>query len=292
MASMTVAASVAGIGAAQATGGSEKCSDLQVKYSIDGGQSWSQGTRLTGDTAPTKFIVKLVGKAPKGCEFNVSLAYYSADGPTWETSGTQALIGWETATLSKSKPEVTLDVSDVPPSCFGQVDLYGNGTKYDGAEGNGALPHYPDVSTPDNLIAPWNGGAPCTGTPSPTPSDTASPTPSPSVSDTTSPSPSPSDSGSPSPSPSSSDTTSPSPSPSDSGTPTATPSSTAPAGGSSTPPTGTPVVQPVSSTPTGNLAETGGNGTQTVAFAGGGAALLVAGGAAVYFTRRRNRTGA
>jgi len=49
-------------------------------------------------------------------------------------------------------------------------------------------------------------------------------------------------------------------------------------------------VQPVSSTPTGNLAETGGNGTQTVAFAGGGAALLVAGGAAVYFTRRRNRT--
>jgi LPXTG-motif cell wall-anchored protein len=50
------------------------------------------------------------------------------------------------------------------------------------------------------------------------------------------------------------------------------------------------VVQPVSSTPSGNLAETGGNGTQTVAFAGGGAALLVAGGAAVYFTRRRNRT--
>src|SRR5882757_6585788 len=61
MASMTVAASVAGIGAAQATGGSEKCSDLQVKYSVDGGQSWSQGTRLTGDTAPTEFVVKLVG---------------------------------------------------------------------------------------------------------------------------------------------------------------------------------------------------------------------------------------
>lgn len=285
MACMTAAASVAGIGAASATGNSEQCSNLQVTYSVDGGQSWSQDTRLTGDTAPTKFIVKLVGDAPQGCEFKVSLAYYSAEGATWETSGTQALLGWDTDTLSKSTPEVTLDVSGAQPSCFGQVDLYGNGTKFDGTSGN-ALPHYPDTSTPTDLIAPWNGGAACTTTPTPSPSD-STPTPSPSASDTTSPSPSPSDTTSPSPSPS--DSTSASPSPSDSGTPTATASATAPAGGSSKPPTGSPVVQPVSSTPTGNLAETGGNGSQTIAFAGGGAALLVAGGAAVYFTRRRNR---
>ncbi|WP_329129540.1 LPXTG cell wall anchor domain-containing protein [Streptomyces sp. NBC_01476] len=296
---MTVALSVAGVGAAQAHNGgsSDKCGQVSVKFSLDGGKHWTTNGRIDGGKPPTTITVKFTGNSKQGCEYPVSLASYSAEGPDWAHSGTQAFLGWDTATLSSKNKQATLDISDVAPTCFGQVDLYGNGTKYDGTEGK--LPHYPDSATPTQLITAWNGGQKCDTpptTPPASPTDSATPTPSdstsatPTPSDSTSATPTPSDSTSASPSTSPSDSGSPSPSVSDTASPS--PSATTPAagGGSVTPPTGTPVVSPVSSTPTGNLAETGGNGSQTVAFAGGGAALLVIGGGAVYFTRRRNRT--
>jgi LPXTG-motif cell wall-anchored protein len=299
--SITAALSLAGIGTAHADGG-DQCGQLSIEHSQDGGQSWSTGGRIDGGTAPAKITVRLKGDVGKGCEYAVSLASYSAEGATWDTSGTQAFLGWDTTKLTGDNREHTLDVSAFAPSCFGQIDLYGNGNKYDGSDQDHALPHYPDSLTPPDLITAWNGGSPCTTaspspsdstTASPSPSDTASSSPSESPTDTTSPSPSdsPTDTGSPSPS----DTGS--PSPSDTATSTApvadTSSPASPTAGSTAPPVGTPVVKPASDTTassSGDLAETGGNSSQTVAFAAGGAALLVVGGGAVVLTRRRNRT--
>lgn len=317
--SLTAALSVAGIGTAQAHGGHDHgCGDLRIKVSVDGGQTWIGSGRI-GDPAPAKITVRLQGEVRKGCDYAVSLASYSAEGPTWETSGTQAFLGWDTTVLNKDNPEHTLDVSGSLPPCFGQIDLYGNGNKYDGSDADHALPHYNDSLTPYNLIAYWNGGSVCTS-PSPTPSDTTTPPVSPSDTPTDTPSATPTDTptvsptGSPtdtpttpaSPTDTPTDTTSPSATPSEtpsettspttSPTPTASATTTAPAGATASPSpsssgTGRPttsVVKPASvTTGSGNLAETGGNGSQATIFAVGGAVLLVAGGGAVYLTRRR-----
>lgn len=294
--SITAAITLGGIGTASAYapahngGGNHGCDRVGIEYKVGDG-NWTRDGRINGDTPPTTITVRLTDTPGKNCEYNVSLASYSAEGPAWQNSGHQDFLGWDTATLSKKNPQATLDISKTAPTCFGQVDLYGNGTEYDGGsgEGHGALPHYPDSATPTDLITAWNGGHKCddqtptptptetTDTPTPTPTETTD-TPTPTPTDTTdTPTPTPTETtGTPSPSPSVSDTSSPSPTPSATG-----PSSTAA-------PTGTPSVPPAtSSSGTGNLAETGGNSSQNVAFAGGGAALLVAGGAAVYFTRRR-----
>lgn len=294
--SLTAALSVAGIGTAQAHDGhhDQGCGDLHVQLSVDGGQTWINSGRI-GDPAPAKVTVKLQGEVGKGCDYAVSLASYSAEGPTWETSGTQAFLGWDTTVLNKDNPQHTLDVSSHVPPCYGQIDLYGNGNKYDGSDADHALPHYNDHLTPYNLIAYWNGGSACTA-PSPSPSQTtpttpASPTGTPTDTTTTpaSPTGTPTDTTSPSASPST-PTTAASP------TPTVSATTTAPGGVTAAPSpsssgTGrqtTSVVKPASATTgSGNLAETGGNGSQTALFAAGGAALLVAGGGAVYLTRRR-----
>ncbi|SCE48826.1 hypothetical protein GA0115240_16812 [Streptomyces sp. DvalAA-14] len=218
---MTAALSVAGAGVAQAHDKSDSCGQVSVKYSLDGGKNWTTDGRINGNTAPTTITVKLTNGAKDGCSYAVSLASYSAEGPTWQTSGTQGYLGMDSTTLSKTTRTATLDVSGTAPTCFGQVDLYGNGIKYDGT--GGALPHYPDSATPVNLITAWNGGAPCT-TPT-TPPVTTPPT------DT--PTPTPTDSGTPTPTPT--DTGTATPTPTDSGTPTPTPTGT----GTSTP---TPVV--------------------------------------------------
>jgi LPXTG-motif cell wall-anchored protein len=306
---ITVALSVAGIGTAQANGQDDgNCGDSHIQLSLDGGQTWIGNGRI-GDPAPTRITVRLTGEVGGDCSYAVSLASYSAEGPTWETSKTQAFLGWDTFKLTKDTPQHTLDVSGSAPTCFGQIDLYGNGNKYDGSDKDHALPHYPDSYTPTDLIAYWNGGQACT-TPSPSPSDTTpvpsdtpttpqSPTDTPSTtpaSPTDTPTATPTDTVSPTTSPS--DT--PSSTPSDSATPTPSATTTAPVGATAAPspsstgkgelPT-TSVIKPASvSTGSGNLAETGGNGSQTAVFAAGGAALLLVGGGAVYLTRRRNRT--
>ncbi|MGW5350222.1 LAETG motif-containing sortase-dependent surface protein [Streptomyces sp. NPDC004031] len=286
VAGATIALTVGGIGTASAHdkggngNGGSNCSLVGIEYKVDGGR-WTTAGRIGGDTAPGKISVRLTSSPGKNCSYTVSLASYSAEGPAWENSGHQDFLGWDTVTLGKGKTKATLDVSGHVPDCFGQVDLYGNGTQYDGGtgEGHGALPHFPDSATPTDLITAWNGGHKCETSPSPSPTETTD-SPSPSPTETTdSPSPSPTETtDSPSPSPSVSDTSSPSP--------------TATGPTSTTAPTGTPSVPPAtgSSNGTGNLAETGSNSSQNTALIGGAAALLVAGGAAVYFTRRR-RTG-
>jgi hypothetical protein len=300
LSTLAAAISVVALGSAQASATPQKCGQVSIQNSKDGGQTWSTNGRLDG-AAPAKISVRLTGDVQPGCAYPVSLASYSAEGATWETSGKQEFLGWDTVKLTSEKTEAALDVSGFAPSCFGQIDLYGNGDKYDGTGGH-ALPQYPSVVTPDNLITAWNGGAACESTPStPPPASPSEPaTPAPSDSESGTPSPSGSESASPSPS----DSDSAGPSPSESEAPSGSPSSSAPAAGdspspsssvppaSTEPPVGSPVVQPVSTTPTENLAETGGNSSQLVAFSSAGAALLAIGGGAVYFTRRRNRTSA
>ncbi|MBV9024360.1 MAG: hypothetical protein JO362_11350 [Streptomycetaceae bacterium] len=255
----TAAISVAGTGSALASelAGSGQCGSVSIAYSLDGGSTWPIDGRING-SAPARITVRLTGDVQQGCLYPVSLASYSAEGPTWQISGKQTFLGWDTTVLNSTQQQATLDVSAHLPSCFGQIDLYGNATKYDGI--TGALPHFPDSWTPNNLIAAWNGSAPCTQasptpTPSPTPSAPPSPSPSPSPSHPTSHSPS--------------DTK-----------PQPTPVHTAP-------PVGSPQVPPANQTPTGSLAHTGSDGTMTAALAASGVALTALGAGAVVLARRR-----
>ncbi|WP_329561674.1 hypothetical protein [Kitasatospora sp. NBC_01266] len=284
----------------------ERCGSAAVEYSVDNGATWQNNDRMS---APYGSIqVRLDGNVDKGCSYQVSLASYSTQGPTWGSSGTQAFLGWATTTLDSGKRQATLDISADMPPCFGQIDLYNGATKYDGI--SGPLPKYPTGVFPDNLISAWNGGSACQVTPtppapSPSSSKSAPSSPSPSPSSSTPPPPSPSAPAPASPSGPSSPGNSPSPSPSgSSSTPASSPtksSPSAPAGTVPSPsapapsgsaaatdePVGTPSVKPVSATPTG-LAFTGTNGGQLVTFGVGGAVLIAIGAGAVLFTRRRN----
>ncbi|MGW7672843.1 LAETG motif-containing sortase-dependent surface protein [Streptomyces sp. NPDC054775] len=251
IAALAAAFSLAGATVAHATPSSvsqsENCGPVKVQFSVDAGKTWSDSGRLTGN-APSRFTVRLDFQSDQAdCTYNVSLAAYSAQGPDWETSGTQALVGWDSVALSAAKPSAVLNVSDHLPSCFGQIDLYGNGEKYDGTNGH-ALPHFPDSVTPNDLITVWNGTTPCaSASASPSPSESASTTPS--------------------------------------GASTPTPSAThsggsAPSGTPQVPAAGTTTAVP-------SLAETGGSGDQDVALVGSGAAVIVIGAGAIAFARRR-----
>ena len=110
------------------------------------------------------------GSIPEGCSVSFSLNSYDAQGPTWQTSGTQALAGHDSITLSAANPSGTLTVPK--PACFGQTDFYLGTTRYDGVDG--ALPHYPSPATPYDLISYSNGGAACQQ-PTPTADPTLTP---------------------------------------------------------------------------------------------------------------------
>lgn len=270
---VSVAAAISIVGSTGAQADAPACGNVGISHSLDGGQTWLTDSRMdNASPVPSTVEVKLSQTPAAGCSYDVSLASYSAEGPDWGDSGTQAFLGWDTTTLSAGTPQATLTVPT--PKCFGQIDLYGNNTKYDGV--GGALPHYPDSVTPNNLITAWNGGSECASTPptTPPPSSPAAPTtpaaPTSSASPTTSATPSASSSASPSAAP----TKSASPTPSVKAT-------------NAAPPTGTPSVKPVSTAPAAHLAETGGNGTQTAVIAGAAVVLVALGSGAVVITRRR-----
>ncbi|UGQ10896.1 LPXTG cell wall anchor domain-containing protein [Yinghuangia sp. ASG 101] len=275
-------------GTAHATG--KQCDKVRIEYSLDGGKTWTTKGRMD-EALVTKIQVRIAGDAQKGCDYAVSLASYSAEGPKWETSGKQKFLGWDTTKLSKSQKSATLDVTAYAPKCFGQVDLYGNGKKYDGNEN--PLPHYNDAPFPTNLITAWNGGKACEDTPTapptstkPTqpPTDEGTKTPPPTDSTTTPPS----DDDTKTPPPSGTPTT-----PSDDDTKTPPPATTqpAPGGGDSTPPVGTPEVPPMTEVANAELAETGGNDNTAVIIGSAAGALLVGGAGVLVWNRRRNAGG-
>ncbi|MFF3070462.1 hypothetical protein [Kitasatospora sp. NPDC057936] len=243
------------------------CKPLAVEYSVNGGKTWTRGSRMNEPHGVIE--VRLVGKPDAGCVYKVSLASYDSEGPTWSSSGEQAFLGWATAALSADNPRASLDVSAHLPKCFGQLDLYRGDRKFDGVDN--PLPNYPEGVIYGDLISAWNGGHSCepepTASPTATPTATASPTatatatPSPTASTTVAPSPTATTTGAPSPSV----------------TVTAT-SSAAPTGA------GSPSASIV---PDGSLAETGGDGGRTLAYGVGGAALLTVGAGVFVAARRR-----
>ena len=250
--------------------------------------SWDVATGRN-DYAMLTVHVQAKSAVPEGCAVSFSLNSYTAQGPTWPTSGTQALFDHQSVTLSAGSPSGTLTVAE--PPCYGQTDLYTGTARFDGKDG--ALPHYPNSVTPAGLIAYSNGGAACeqpSSSPSSSPSESPSQQPSqpveseqPSTSpseqpseqpsqpvDSEQPSTSPSDPPSDGPTPSASTSASPTPSASASDSPSPTPSESAsqPASspsGSVLGATGTPQITPP---PTDTL----GGGDSTT---GSGARLLL-----------------
>lgn len=276
-------------GTAHATG--THCDKVTIEYSLDDGKTWTDDGRMD-KALVTKIQVRIKNDdVQKGCDYAVSLASYSAEGPTWETSGAQKFLGWDTTKLNKSKKSDTLDVTSSAPKCFGQVDLYGNGKKYDGVEN--PLPHFKDAPFPTELITAWNGGKACEDTPTTPPTTPATSKP-------------PTDEGTKTPPPTGTPTTTPSngtKAPPTSGTPTTTPSDDdsktpppattqpAPGGGDSTPPVGTPEVPPMTEVANAELAETGGNDNTAVIIGTAAGALLVGGAGVLVWNRRRNAGG-
>ncbi|MGW5334277.1 hypothetical protein [Streptomyces bauhiniae] len=181
------------------------CSSATVQYRLvdaDGkvvGADWSsQGGFHQWDTVPGTVEVRLAPgqSVGEGCSYPVSLAEYTTEGPNWESSGRQEMIDKVTVHLTADDVAGESDegrtwqkLSVKPPTCFGQLDLYGEDTAYDGKEGEGHGP-LPDVRagvlTPYHLIAAWNGGdkrceagTPESATPSPSaPETSTSPAPS------------------------------------------------------------------------------------------------------------------
>ncbi|WP_432173272.1 hypothetical protein [Streptomyces sp. Tue6028] len=203
-----------------------------------------------------------------------SLAAYRTHGATFKTSGVQVFHDFDSVTV---KPGATdsLDISVPDAGCFAQIDLYRGAVKFDGKHDaedgfeHGDLPAGPDHAViKDKLIMAWNGGKKdCTaqpttpGTPASTPPAGTPGTPSPSAPATSAGPETPS-------------------APETSATPTAPESATPPA---ATPNGG-------ASPKEGDLAETGGGNTLTIA--AGAAAVLAAGAAITVATRRRRSTGA
>lgn len=281
-------------GTAHATG--DRCDKAKIEYSLDNGKTWTTKGRMD-EALVTKIQVRVSGDIKKGCDYAVSLASYSAEGPTWATSGEQKFLGWDTTKLSKGKKNATLDVTAYAPKCFGQVDLYGNGKKYDGVQN--PLPKYPHGKYPTDLITAWNGGKKCDDTPPPTtapptatpttskPTDEGTKTPPPTGTPTTT---KPGDEGTKTPPPTGTPTTS---KPSDEGSKTPPPTTTAPApgGGDETPPEGKPEVPPMTEVANAELAETGGNDNMAVIVGSAAGALLVGGAGVLVWNRRRNAGG-
>nr|BFD87960.1 hypothetical protein StreXyl84_73610 [Streptomyces sp. Xyl84] len=221
-------------------------------------------------------------RAGKWDSCTVSLAAYLTHGPTWQTSGKQEFLDFDTVKVSHGATG-QLAITAPGKDCFTQIDLYRGDVKHDGKTAD--LPEGPNhpVFT-GNLIAAWQGGSTVCQVPE-TPS-TPPTVPSPSTSASTPPAESTPPTGTTPPA-----TPTPTASqPSAPGTPTPSASapSTPPASSSTSPAAAVPVTarpsqSSDSSTP---LAETGSSNTVPLT---AGAAALVAVGAGAFVVARRRR---
>ncbi len=92
------------------------------------------------------------GRLVDGCALPFSLASYRTQGPTWRTSGRQALIDRVGAILDNAQPSITLTVRT--PRRYGQTVFYPGLRVYDGIDG--PLPRYPDVRIDPSIS--WSNG--------------------------------------------------------------------------------------------------------------------------------------
>ncbi|MGW7254745.1 LAETG motif-containing sortase-dependent surface protein [Streptomyces sp. NPDC054834] len=254
-----------GTGAGTETG-TDRC-----QFSLDGTDFYDSVKVDDQNLKPTddgKVHVK-VRTAGDASTCTASLASYLAHGASFNTSGEQIFIDFDSVTVKPGQTD-SLDIAVPDAGCFAQIDLYRGAVKFDGdldaKDGfeHGDLPKGPDHPViKDKLIAAWNGGTKdCTSTESatPTPSSPASVPPA---------QPSTPAKDSDTPTPSASESTS-------SGTPTPSASES------------TPAAAPTPDGGGGDLAETGGGSSSGII--AGGAAVLLAGGAAIVVATRRKRT--
>ncbi|MEV2210825.1 LAETG motif-containing sortase-dependent surface protein [Streptomyces sp. NPDC050997] len=256
--------------------GTETATD-RCQFSLDGSSFFDSVKVDDQNLKPTddgKIHVK-VRTAGDAESCTASLASYLAHGATFNTSGEQIFVDFDTVTVKPGQTE-SLDIAVPDAGCFAQVDLYRGAVKFDGEldskDGfvHGEVPIGPERPViKEKLIAGWNGGTKeCTEVPSEPPATPTSP-----------PATTPEE---PEPSTPAEETTPPATEPpasetpgTETPTPSASESTTAPA-----------------TTPKGggdDLAETGANSnTGPIAI---GAAVLLAGGAGiVVMTRRRKAT--
>lgn len=257
------------------------CDRIGIEYTADRGQHWLSGGSIAQEAPATRIDVRLKGQPAEGCQYAISLASYSTEGPDWKSSGTQEFLGWDTTVLTRDLAQTALEVTDFAPECFGQIDLYSGDRKYDGKDA--PVPHYPDSQIGDHLIAHWNGGTACAPTP---PTDTPPPVPTTTTPATTPPAATtPPPAGTPTPS-ETPGTVPPAPTPSETpagGTPSPSASTTPPAAT-------TPDEPPTSSTVPGTLAETGSDSTTTLVTALAATTLVAIGVGLFVFTRRRRQS--
>ncbi|NUU20329.1 MAG: LPXTG cell wall anchor domain-containing protein [Streptomycetaceae bacterium] len=138
------------------------CAAAVVEYSKDNGRTWSRSGQLREFSGKLK--VRLAGKVADSCRYTISYASYDTEGPTWKKSGKLTYLAKDTVTLTGKKPTGELDIAKHLPKCYGQVVLYGNGTKFDGSGKKNPLPKYEPGAKPNaptNLLASWNGGKAC-----------------------------------------------------------------------------------------------------------------------------------
>ncbi|MEU4173446.1 LAETG motif-containing sortase-dependent surface protein [Streptomyces sp. NPDC026665] len=238
------------------------------QFTLDG-NTWisaaeTRTSRLTPDSDGKVHIGVRAGSADP-C--TASLASYGAQGPTWQTSGKQVFVDFDTATLAHGATD-TLDITVPGPECFAQIDLYRGDTKHDGKTGDlPEGPHHPVFK--DDLIAAWHGGTKtCATSQSPAPAEPSA-TPTPTESSIT-------------PTPTESSIT---PTPTEpSATPTPRPATTAPGLAESS--SSAAAVPSPSKRPSSSLAETGSSNTVALA---AGAVFLLAGGAGVVVVARRRQ---
>jgi LPXTG-motif cell wall-anchored protein len=229
-------------------------------FSLDG-HTWHEAGQVRDSalTVGSDKKVRIDVRAGDGKSCTVSLASYSTHGSTWQTSGEQELVDYDTVSLGQGTTG-SLRIAVPSQDCFAQIDLYRGSVKHDGT--TAPLPEGPDHPVFNGvLIAAWHGGTRvCTNTPTPTPSAGA-PTTAPATA-TASPTPS-------------ATTAVPAPS---------TSSASAPAPSSSSSPAAE--LTPTASI-AGHLAETGAD-DHTLLLAAGAAVLVAGGGITFAASRRRH----
>ncbi|MFI1104622.1 hypothetical protein [Streptomyces melanogenes] len=248
------------------------CGAAGFAYSTDGGRTWDVKPRLDGPYGVIEVEADMSAESKAECSYEVTLASYGTEGSTWPTSGHHAFLGAATVTLDRKRPRATLDVSAHMPKCYGGIDLYVGGERYDGVDK--PLPHYPadPLGDQDRRITAWYGGQKCE--PEPTDPPTTPPTTDPTGTPTTDPTDTPTTA--PKPTTMASPTPGHSTVPAPSGPTTGTPS-TAPGHGESPYAPSPSMSAAAPAGPGGNLANTGAGGGRMLAYGAAGAALLAVG---------------
>ncbi|MFE8950375.1 hypothetical protein [Streptomyces sp. NPDC007856] len=145
--------------------------DSSCRFSLDG-HTWQEASQIR-DSA-------LAVGGDKAVRIDVHAGHGASctRGSTWQTSGKQELVGFDTDSLARGTTD-SLRTAVPAKECFAQIDLYRGSVKHGGTTAR--LPEGPDHPIFNGiLIAAWHGGTQvCTDTPALTPPAATAPPPPP-----------------------------------------------------------------------------------------------------------------